>query len=58
MGTHGALWLFAAICIVGLFFVIFFVPETKGKSLEEIERAVTGRRTSGVANMKPMPSTM
>lgn len=42
MGTHGAFWLFGVICLVGLFFVIIFVPETQGKSLEDIERNLTG----------------
>lgn len=31
-------WLFAVICLIGTFFVYFIVPETKGKSLEEIQR--------------------
>lgn len=39
---YGVFWLFAAICILGLIFVIFFVPETRGKSLEEIEHRLTG----------------
>lgn len=39
---HGTVWLFSVICLIGLFFVIFFVPETRGKSLEEIEKKLTG----------------
>lgn len=31
-------WLYGAFCIVLLFFVRAYVPETKGKSLEQIER--------------------
>ena len=34
---YGAFWLFAAICILGFLFVKAKLPETKGKSLEEIE---------------------
>jgi SP family xylose:H+ symportor-like MFS transporter len=30
-------WLYGAMCIVTVFFVWRFVPETKGKSLEDIE---------------------
>ncbi|MEN7550650.1 sugar porter family MFS transporter [Rapidithrix thailandica] len=36
-GPQGAFWLFAAITFPVVWFVIKFVPETKGKSLEEIE---------------------
>ncbi|MEN8201168.1 MAG: sugar porter family MFS transporter [Bacteroidota bacterium] len=34
---YGAFWLYAAICILGFIFVKVKLPETKGKSLEEIE---------------------
>lgn len=33
----GAFWLYAAICIVGYLFIRRFLPETKGRSREEIE---------------------
>ncbi|XP_072944070.1 facilitated trehalose transporter Tret1-like isoform X2 [Epargyreus clarus] len=39
---YGTVWVFAVLCVLGLFFVIFFVPETRGKSLEEIEKKLTG----------------
>lgn len=39
---YGTIWMFAVICVIGLLFVIFFVPETRGKSLEEIEKKLTG----------------
>ena len=58
LGEDGAFWMFGLICVVGLVFVIAFVPETRGRSLEEIEKRLTGpvRRMSAVANMKPMPT--
>ncbi|XP_014087057.2 facilitated trehalose transporter Tret1 isoform X1 [Bactrocera oleae] len=60
MGAHGAFWLFGSICVVGLFFVIFYVPETQGKTLEDIERKMMGRvrRMSSVANIKPLSFNM
>ena len=33
----GTFWLFAGFCAVTYVFVSRFVPETKGKSLEEVE---------------------
>ncbi|XP_063701895.1 facilitated trehalose transporter Tret1-like isoform X2 [Culicoides brevitarsis] len=60
IGSHGAFWLFGSFCVCSLFFVIFYVPETQGQSLEDIERKMLGRvrRMSSVANLKPMPSGM
>jgi len=36
-GTAGAFLIFAAFCIATLVFVRRFVPETKGKTLEEVQ---------------------
>jgi len=38
LGAHGAFWTFGGICIVGFFVILKALPETKGKTLEEIER--------------------
>ncbi|CAH2102608.1 unnamed protein product [Euphydryas editha] len=53
---YGTVWLFAVLCLMGLIFVIFFVPETRGKSLEEIEKKITGgsRRVRRLSSSKPI----
>jgi len=37
LGAAGTFWLYAVICFVGFFFVLWRVPETKGRTLEQIE---------------------
>lgn len=37
MSDSAVFAIFGVICILGVFFVHFFVPETKGRTLEEIE---------------------
>ncbi len=45
VGATKIFFFFAACCLVGLFFVRLFVPETKGVSLEEIEKNLSmGKR--------------
>ncbi|HKI68338.1 MAG TPA: MFS transporter, partial [Verrucomicrobiae bacterium] len=41
LGSSGTFWLYAGICVVGFIFIKFKLPETKGKTLEEIERELT-----------------
>lgn len=38
LGTGGTFWLYAVICFAGYLFVLKRIPETKGKSLEELEK--------------------
>ncbi len=38
LGAHGTFWLYGAICVVGFLVIRKRLPETKGKSLEEIEQ--------------------
>jgi MFS family permease len=44
MGIGPTFWLFSAISIVGVFFVFFIVPETKGKSLADIQKMLAGEK--------------
>jgi sugar porter (SP) family MFS transporter len=38
LGPAGTFWLYSGICVAGFLFVLWRVPETKGKTLEQIER--------------------
>ena len=38
LGMAGAFWLYALICLAGFFYILRRLPETKGKTLEEIEK--------------------
>ena len=38
LGAAGTFWLYGVICLAGGIFVVTCLPETKGKSLEEIEK--------------------
>jgi MFS family permease len=42
LGPAGTFWSYAGICVVGGVFILLRLPETKGKSLEEIETALVG----------------
>ncbi len=39
--ASGTFWLYGLICVLGFWFILKKLPETKGKSLEEIEREIT-----------------
>ena len=47
LGDDGGFWLFASFCLLGGIFIFIFVPETKGKTLEEIQRAFQKKSSSG-----------
>lgn len=42
MGTYGPFYLYSAICFLGFLFIRTKVPETKGKTLEELEENFVG----------------
>ena len=37
LGKDGCYWLFSIFCAVGVIFVYFGIPETKGRTLDEIQ---------------------
>jgi len=39
--ASGTFWLYGIICLLGFLFILRKLPETKGKSLEEIEKELT-----------------
>lgn len=47
LGMHGCFYAFAACAFVGTFFVATYLPETRGKSFEEIRREMEGQRPRG-----------
>ena len=42
LGAHGTFWLYGVICVLGFIFIKMTLPETKKKSLEEIEKSLGG----------------
>ena len=43
LGSSGTFWLYAVICVAGFLFILLKLPETKGKTLEQIERELVER---------------
>lgn len=43
--SAGTFWLFSGMCALNILFTLFFVPETKGKSLEQIQAHFKGGRS-------------
>ncbi len=40
LGSYGTFWVYGIICVLGFIFIKVKLPETKGKSLEEIEKTI------------------
>lgn len=43
-GMYVSFYAFAVCCLFGLAFIVFFVPETKGKTLEDIQNELKGEK--------------
>lgn len=46
LGNGQTFWLFSGLSILGTIFVFLIVPETKGKSLNEIQKMLAGEKES------------
>lgn len=61
IGIYYTFWMYGCIVAISLPFSYFIVPETKGISLADIERKLTGIKTNrinSIANLKPMPTNV
>jgi len=46
LGAAGTFWIYAAVCASGLAYILCALPETKQKSLETIEREMSGKNNA------------
>jgi len=53
IGEDGTFFLFTACTLLGIIFVYFLLPETKGKSLEEVEKLFTTQSNNKEAAATP-----
>ncbi|XP_050356137.1 facilitated trehalose transporter Tret1-like isoform X2 [Nymphalis io] len=51
IGYHSTFWIFSFICLANVFYVIFCVPETKMRSLEDIYADLEGKKRKKKENV-------
>jgi hypothetical protein len=44
IGTGQTFWGFAILSVIGTFFTFFIVPETKGKSISDVQKMLSGEK--------------
>jgi len=44
LGAAGTFWVYSGVCLLGFIFIMIKLPETKGKSLEEIENILLNNK--------------
>lgn len=49
VGEHTVFWLYAGCCVAALLFTAFVLPDTEGKTLQEIQDMLHGRHETAVA---------
>ena len=49
VGKPGAFWLYGSVAVLGVVWLCLTMPETSGRSLEQIEEIFRGRRASAQA---------
>ena len=60
LGEAGTFWLYGGICFVGGIFTLICVPETRNKSIEEIQSYFSGNKSkngppeNGLYQMEPL----
>ncbi|XP_025833322.1 facilitated trehalose transporter Tret1-like [Agrilus planipennis] len=52
LGEYTCLWFFSVCCLLGFLFGLFILPETKGKSFDEIQRIFNRRKSEKIIRSK------
>lgn len=53
IGSSSTFWMFAVVCFIAAAFVLLVIPETKGKSIQEIQNELAGKKAKPQLNGNP-----